>query len=573
MAMLFRRLGALGRHESFVVATLRSRYLSGLSTVNISTISEHVPTWATVNPVEMCQAVPAIGANLVNGEWVQTARNKNLIDPLNGENFAVVPDTTSQELEPFVLSAATCPKAGLHNPLSNSERYKLYGEVTSKMAAELAKPEVTNYFAQLIQRVVPKHNQQCLNEVNTVLQWLQSFSGDSIRQLGRSFAVPGAHFMSESRGYRWPYGSVAVITPFNFPLEIPSIQTMSALFMGNRPLVKVDDKVSIVMEQFVRFAIDCGMPANDVDLLYSDGLVANELLLRTNPRMTMFTGSQGVAEKLCADLKGRIKLEDAGFNWKILGPDIRDDIYEYVVWQSDEDAYGYSGQKCSAQSILFVHDKWESKGFIDDIGKRASLRCLDDLTISPVLSVSNTTMSNHVASLLKIKGSKLLFGGPLESHTIPDVYGSYKPTAVFVPLAEILKPENYDLVTTEIFGPVQIVTTYNDESMGSVYDALERMPSNLTGSVVSANANFLQNILSRTVNGTTYTGLRARTTGAPANHWFGPAGDPRGGGIHTIEAIQQTWSCHREIVLDGWGLQESDTFSDQGPAWTVPPPT
>lgn len=39
--------------------------------------------------------------------------------------------------------------------------------------------------------------------------------------------------------------------------------------------------------------------------------------------MTLFTGSSRVAEKLAADLKGRIKLEDAGFDWKILGPDVQ----------------------------------------------------------------------------------------------------------------------------------------------------------------------------------------------------------------------------------------------------------
>ena len=45
-------------------------------------------------------------------------------------------------------------------------------------------------------------------------------AGDGVRQLARSFALPGDHYGQESRGYRWPYGSVAVITPFNFPLEI-----------------------------------------------------------------------------------------------------------------------------------------------------------------------------------------------------------------------------------------------------------------------------------------------------------------------------------------------------------------
>ena len=61
---------------------------------------------------------------------------------------------------------------------------------------------------------------------------------------------------------------------------------------------------------------------------------------------------------------------------------------------------------------------------------------------------------------------------------------------------------------------------------------------------------FQQDLLANTVNGTTYTGMRARTTGAPQNHWFGPGGDPRSAGIGTPEAIINTWSYHREIVKD-----------------------
>jgi hypothetical protein len=54
-------------------------------------------------------------------------------------------------------------------------------------------------------------------------------------------------------------------------------------------------------------------------------------------------------------------------------------------------------------------------------------------------------------------------------------------------------------------------------------------------------------VLGNSVNGTQYVGRRARTTGAPQNHWFGPAGDPRGAGIGTAYAIQLVWSCHREV--------------------------
>ncbi len=86
--------------------------------------------------------------------------------------------------------------------------------------------------------------------------------------------------------------------------------------------------------------------------------------------------------------------------------------------------------------------------------------------------------------------------------------------------------------------------------MPDVLTMLERMSHHLTAAVVSADPVFLNTVLGATVNGTTYAGRRARTTGAPQNHWFGPAGDPRGAGIGTPEAIHVTWSCHREIITD-----------------------
>ena len=83
------------------------------------------------------------------------------------------------------------------------------------------------------------------------------------------------------------------------------------------------------------------------------------------------------------------------------------------------------------------------------------------------------------------------------------------------------------------------------------------MENHLTAAVVSNEPNFLREVLGNTVNGTTYAGIRARTTGAPQNHWFGPAGDPRGAGIGTPEAIKLVWSCHREIITDTWTVPEN----------------
>lgn len=133
-----------------------------------------------------------------------------------------------------------------------------------------------------------------------------------------------------------------------------------------------------------------------------------------------------------------------------------------------------------------------------------------------------------------------------------------------IPLKELLKNEHYKLATTEIFGPFQIVVEYGDGELDHVLEALERTEAHLTAAVVSRDIQFQNKVLAHTVNGTTYSGIRARTTGAPQNHWFGPAGDPRGAGIGTPEAIKLVWSCHREVIYD------------QGPVgadWTTPPPS
>ncbi|KAH0662942.1 hypothetical protein KY290_028890 [Solanum tuberosum] len=538
-----------------------SSHLNWITLFN-STRSNHTLSFATVKAEEVSGSQPAEVHNLVQGKWTKSSSWNTILDPLNGQPFIKVAEVNESELQPFVESLSKCPKHGLHNPFKAPERYLMLGDVSTKAAHALGLPEVSDFFAKLIQRVSPKSYQQALIEVLVTQKFLENFCGDQVRFLARSFAVPGNHLGQQSHGFRWPYGPVAVIAPFNFPLEIPLLQLMGALYMGNKPVLKVDSKVCIVMEQMLRLLHECGLPVDDVDFINSDGKTMNKLLVEAKPRMTLFTGSSRVAEKLADDLSGRVKLEDAGFDWKILGPDVNE--VDYVAWVCDQDAYACSGQKCSAESILFMHENWSKSSLLDKMTELAARRKLDDLTIGPVLTVTTETMLDHAKKLLQIPGSRLLFGGEaLQNHSIPKIYGAIKPTAIFVPLEEILKDEHYPLVTKEIFGPFQVVTEYKDNQLPLVLDALEKMHAHLTAAVVSNDILFLQKVIGNSVNGTTYAGLRARTTGAPQNHWFGPAGDPRGAGIGTPEAIKLVWSCHREIIYDvgpmplGWKVPAS----------------
>mmetsp|Transcript_21230 Transcript_21230/g.59302 ORF Transcript_21230/g.59302 Transcript_21230/m.59302 type:complete len:346 (-) Transcript_21230:11-1048(-) len=322
-----------------------------------------VPSWASVDPRAMSATAPAIGRNLVGGRWFEAERTMELPDPLHGGTMMRVPHTAAHEVGEYIERMKNCPRSGLHNPIKNPERYNMLGALMAEAAQEMRKPEVLDFYARLIQRVVPKSMPQCVGEPTVTRKFMENYSCDQVRFLANSFGVPGDHRGQISMGMRFPYGGVAVITPFNFPLEIPSLQTLSALFMGNQPLTKVDWKVAIVMEQFIRMLHHCGLPKTDIDFLYSDGPIMNEILIKGECKMTLFTGSQAVADKLAVDLKGRVKLEDAGFDWKVLGPDPAE--VDYVIWQADQDAYAFSGQKCSAQSMLVAHENWMKLGIID----------------------------------------------------------------------------------------------------------------------------------------------------------------------------------------------------------------
>ncbi|HKX56521.1 MAG TPA: aldehyde dehydrogenase family protein, partial [Xanthomonadales bacterium] len=401
-----------------------------------------VPAFATVDPYHGMKAgEPGVVRNLLAGTWLAgTELRDDIPDPLHGGDFLQVPDT--RELAPFIESLRQCPKSGLHNPLKNPQRYVELGQVCAKAAALLADEATSHYFTRLIQRVMPKSWHQALGEVTVTRIFLENFSGDGVRFLARGFSNPGDRPGQESRGYRWPFGPVAIIGPFNFPLEITALQLLGALFMGNKVLLKVDSRVSAVIEQFIRLLVHAGLPATDIDLIHCRGSQMGRLLeqARDDLRLVQFTGSSEVAERISEIMRGKVRLEDAGFDWKIIGPDYQADWLDYVAWQCDQDAYNTSGQKCSAQSILFVHHNW-AEALLPRLGELASRRKLADLTIGPLLSWNNDRIQAHLDSVLATEGARLLFGGqPLENHSIPDCYGAWQPTAVEIPLSTLIGP-------------------------------------------------------------------------------------------------------------------------------------
>lgn len=78
----------------------------------------------------------------------------------------------------------------------------------------------------------------------------------------------------------------------------------------------------------------CGLPKADLDFINCEGPVMEKILVKGDARTTLFTGSSKIGEHLASKLHGKVKLEDGGFDWKILGPDVPKTQRErdYIAW-------------------------------------------------------------------------------------------------------------------------------------------------------------------------------------------------------------------------------------------------
>jgi len=178
-------------------------------------------------------------------------------------------------------------------------------------------------------------------------------------------------------------------------------------------------------------------------------------------------------------------------------------MIDYTAWQADHDAYGHSGQKCSAQSIMFMHKNWRKTDILEKMGAQSAKRNLKDLTIGPVITWTNERIKAHIDSVLELDGSELLFGGiPLKNHSIPDCYGAYEPTAIKVPLKHFRATKKRNLLCTELFGPFQIVVEFGNNDIDYLLEIIGALPHHLTAAVVSNDVLFNQKILGHTMNGT-----------------------------------------------------------------------
>ena len=276
-------------------------------------------------------------------------------------------------------------------------------------------------------------------------------AGEGRRQYGQT--VPSELRDKFAMSIRQPLGVCAVITPWNFPMAIPSWKIIPALVCGNTVVFKPATLTPLSALNFVKILDEAGIPAGVVNLVTGGGSeVGNAMLVSDEVRVVSFTGStdvgRTVSEKTAPSFK-KVHLEMGGKNVIMVMDDANLDLaIEGCVWGG----FGTTGQRCTAASRVVVHDT-VYKTFLDRFVARArALRVGDGLApdsqMGPLVSEGQLKTVMKYVEIGQKEGATLACGGHrLTSGAYAN--GFFHEPTIFADVDPAMR-----IAQEEIFGPV-----------------------------------------------------------------------------------------------------------------------
>jgi aldehyde dehydrogenase (NAD+) len=337
---------------------------------------------------------------------------------------------------------------------------------------------------------------------------------------------------------RVPIGVAGIVTPWNFPMAIPTWKIFPALLCGNTVVFKPASDTPATATSLVEILMEAGVPEGVVNIVHGGGgEVGNAIVSHPDVDLVSFTGSTVVGKKISemasATLK-RVSLELGGKNAQIVMADADLALaLEGVLWG----AFGTTGQRCTATSRLILHEKIHDK-FLEMLATRVKALRLGDglLPATEVGPCVNQGQQETVKSYVEIglqQGARLVTGGKVPTGAGLEKGWFYEPTV----FADVM-PE-HRIATEEIFGPV--LSVLKARSLDEAVTILNNTIYGLSSSIYTANVNDAFRAIRDIRAGITY--INAPTIGAEAHMPFG--------------GVKQTGNGHRE---GGWTVY--DFFSE-----------
>jgi aldehyde dehydrogenase (NAD+) len=467
--------------------------------------------------------------NLIGGHWLPAASGKTILNLNPADHTDVIGEFPSSHAEDVADAVAAAKKAFASWRLLPAPKR---AEILLRAAQILVQNK--EKFALDMTREMGKVLAETRGDVQEAIDEAFYVAGEGRRLFG--VTTPSELQNKFAMSVRMPLGVVGLITPWNFPMAIPSWKLFPALIAGNTCVIKPAEDTPLSTYNLVQALMDAGLPAGVVNIVSGIGPAAGAALVaHPDVRAISFTGSSEVGS-LVGQQAARgfkpVSLEMGGKNAQIVLDDANLELaLDGALWG----AFGTTGQRCTATSRILLQ-----KGIAAEFTERFVARAkqlkvgpgLDEsVEVGPQVNASQIETSARYVEIALAEGAQLLCGGHALSGGIyahgtffePTVFGGVKPTM--------------RIAREEVFGPV--VSLIEFDTFKEAVEIANSIDYGLSTALYTKDVNRAFTAIRDLDAGITY--INAPTIGAEVHLPFG--------------GVKQTGNGHRE------GLGAIDFFT------------
>jgi len=490
-------------------------------------------------------------SNYVNGEWVPSAsgatfENRN---PANtDELIGVFQQSTPADVDAAITAAAAAYEQWRLVPAP------VRAEMLFRAAQIIAARK--EEFARDMTREMGKVLNETRGDVQEAIDMTFYMAGEGRRMFGQT--VPSELRNKFAMSVRQPLGVCSIVTPWNFPMAIPSWKIVPALVCGNTVVFKPSSNTPLSALHFVKVLIEAGIPKGVVNMITGDADVGTAMT--TDPRVSVvsFTGSTKVGRlvnQAAASTFKKVHLEMGGKNVVMIMEDADIELaVDGCLWGG----FGTSGQRCTAASRVVVHEK-VYRSFVDAFVARARTLAVGD-GLDPKVDMGPSNSEAQLQTVMRYvaigqeEGATLALGGKrLESGAYAK--GFFHEPTIFVDVDPGMR-----IAREEIFGPV--VSVIRCRSLEEAIAIGNGVEYGLSASIYTQDINRAFQAMRDLYTGIFY--VNAPTIGAEVHLPFGGTKSTGNGHREAGVAALEVFSEWKSIYIDFSGkLQRAQIDVEQ----------
>ena len=480
--------------------------------------------------------MPETYKNFINGEWVASQTGQTFEDrnPANTDEVVGVFQKSDQRDVNAAIGAA-------------KEAYRKWRLVPAPKRAEIIYHAAQllvqrkEDYANVMTREMGKVLKETRGDVQEAIDISYFTAGEGRRMHGQTTPseLPNKFQMS----IRQPLGVCAMITPWNFPMAIPSWKIIPALVCGNTVVLKPATDTPMSSVNFIQTLADAGIPKGVVNIVTgTGGQVGEPLMSHPDVKVVSFTGSSEIGStvsKACAPDFKHCSLEMGGKNCMVVMPSAKLDLaVDGALWG----AFGTTGQRCTATSRIVVH-KEVYKQFVEKLAERAKKLKVGNgldptVDMGPAVNQSQLDTDLRYIGIGKKEAGRLVTGGERLTGGIYDKGYFLQPT-IFADITQQMT-----IWKEEIFGPVLSIAM-----CGSLEQGIEMANDTAYGLSASIYTQDINEAF--TAMRDVYTGIfyvNSPTIGAEVHLPFGgtkaTGNGHREAGIQALDVFSEWKSCY-----------------------------